>query len=99
MYLIFSATFDLSSANAFNLDQSRNLLFRNELINGGDTLKVALQILGRIFYKNVKQEGHDGPLSLHWLILGNFFKTYDPEEGLKLVAMSSNKKISKYFTK
>ena len=46
-----------------------------------------------------KQEGHDGPVSLHWLILGNLFKTYDPEEGLKLVAMSSNKKISKYFTK
>ena len=46
-----------------------------------------------------QQEGHDGPVSLHWLILGNLFKTYDPEEGLKLVAMSSNKKISKYLTK
>ena len=46
-----------------------------------------------------KQEGHDGPVSLHWLILGNLFKTEDPEEGLKLVAMSSNKKISKYVTK
>ena len=46
-----------------------------------------------------RQDGHDGPVSLHWLILGNLFKTYDPEEGLKLVAMSSNKKISKYFTK
>ena len=22
-----------------------------------------------------KQEGHDGPVSLHWLILGNLFKT------------------------
>ena len=49
--------------------------------------------------KKKKKEGHDGPVSLHWLILGNSFKTYDPKEGLKLVAMSSNKKISKYFTK
>ena len=31
----FSATFDLSSANAFNLDQSKNLSFGNELINRG----------------------------------------------------------------
>ena len=23
----------------------------------------------------LKQEGHDGPVSLHWLILGNLFKT------------------------
>ena len=23
----------------------------------------------------VEQEGHDGPISLHWLILGNFYKT------------------------
>ena len=22
-----------------------------------------------------KQEGHDGPVSLHWLIFGNLFKT------------------------
>ena len=28
----FSATFDLSSANAFNLDQLKNFLFGNELI-------------------------------------------------------------------
>ena len=41
----------------------------------------------------LKQEGHDGPVLLHWLILGNLFKTYDPEEGLKLVAMSSNKRF------
>ena len=25
--------------------------------------------------KKKKQEGHDGPVSLHWLILGNLFKT------------------------
>ena len=47
----------------------------------------------------IKQEGQDGPVSLHWQIFGNLFKTLDPEEGLKLVAMSSNKKISKYFTR
>ena len=47
----------------------------------------------------LQQEGHDGPLSLQWLILGNLLKSLDPEEGLILVAMSSNKKISKYFTK
>ena len=23
----------------------------------------------------IEQEGHDGPVSLHWLILGNLFKT------------------------
>ena len=44
------------------------------------------------------KQGH-GPVSLHWLILGNLFKTQDPEEGLKLVDMSSNKKILNYFTK
>ena len=49
--------------------------------------------------KIMKQEGHDGPVSLNWLILGNLFKTEGPEEGLKSVAMNSNKKISKYFTK
>ena len=27
-------------------------------------LKVALQIFGRKFYKNIKQEDHDGPISL-----------------------------------
>ena len=26
-------------------------------------------------YTLPKQEGHDGPVSLHWLILGNLFKT------------------------
>ena len=31
-------------------------------------LKGAVQVLGRKFYKNTKQEGHDGPVSLHWLI-------------------------------
>ena len=55
--------------------------------------------MSRSSYDGSKQEGHDGPVSLHWLIPGNLFKTYDPEEGLKLVAMSSNKKILKYFTK
>ena len=30
-------------------------------------LKGAVQVLGRKFYKNTK-EGHDGPVSLHWLI-------------------------------
>ena len=25
--------------------------------------------------REIKQEGHDGPVSLHWLILGNLFKT------------------------
>ena len=44
----FSFTFILSSANAFNLDQSENMLF-------GIELKVALQILGRKFYKNTKE--------------------------------------------
>ena len=24
---------------------------------------------------HMKQEGHDGPVSLHWLIPGNLFKT------------------------
>ena len=55
------------------------------------------QLLKTLWEK--KQEGHDGPVSHHWLILGNLFKTEDPKEGLKLVAMSSNKKIPKYFTK
>ena len=38
--------------------------------------------------KKKKQEGHDGPVSLHWLILGYFFKTLDSEEGLKLVVQT-----------
>ena len=49
--------------------------------------------MNQINHTKNEQEGHDGPVSLHWLILE------DPEEELKLVAMSSNKKISKYFTK
>ena len=60
----------------------------------------------------IKQEGHDGPVSLHWLIgeipscqtlqylrIGLKHKT--PQQGLKLVAtvrMFCNKKISKDFT-
>ena len=32
-----------------------------------------------VFCKQKKQEGHDGPVSLHWLILGNSFKT--PKKG------------------
>ena len=58
-----------------------------------------VQIYSLFCHGFIKQEGHDGPVSLHWLILGNLFKTLDPEEELKLVAMSSNKKNSKYFTK
>ena len=33
-----------------------------------DTLKGGPSDLGRKFDKNIKQEGHDGHASLHWLI-------------------------------
>ena len=60
--------------------------------------------------KNLEQEGHDGPVSLLWLIrkipsyqtfqyLGISLKHNTPTTGLKLVAvvlMFSNKKISLY---
>ena len=59
-----------------------------------------------------KQEGHDGPVSLHWLIhkiplyqtlqnLGISLKQKTPKTGLQLVAivlMFSNKKIFIVFT-
>ena len=59
-----------------------------------------------------EQEGHDGPVSLHWLIreipsyqtiqyMGIGLKHKTPKLGLKLKAialMFSNKKISKDFT-
>ena len=28
-----------------------------------------------------EQEGHDDPVSLHWLILRDLFKTQDPKKG------------------
>ena len=65
-----------------------------------------------VFCLELEQEGHDGPVSLHWLIceiasyqilqyLGIGLKQKTPQQGLKLVAtvlMFCNKKISKDFT-
>ena len=31
----------------------------------------------------IEQEGHDGPVSFHWLILGNLFKTW-PQRRTKI---------------
>ena len=54
-----------------------------EMTLRGDIIKVAWQNNFIFSFKPqkknglgpLKQEGHDGPVSLHWLILGNLFKT------------------------
>ena len=99
----FCAEFILSSANAFNLVQSKVLLFGTQLpFNPFQNKAWFLHVSSTSVLKTLwekEQEGHDSPVSLHWLILGYLLKTSEPGEGLKLVAMSSNKKILKYFTK
>ena len=36
---------------------------------------LATVFLKSLYCRHIKQEGHDGTLSLHWLILGYLFKT------------------------
>ena len=66
----------------------------------------------KLYIQEPQQEGHDGTVSLHWLILeihsyqtlhylGIGLKHKTPLQGLKLVAIVlifSNKKISQDFT-
>ena len=47
-------------------------MFLHLLVKHIDRLS-KLNVYAELFIN--KQEGHDGPVSLHWLTLGNLFKT------------------------
>ena len=45
-----------------------------QMTNITQTMKFLSERVKKKKHEKRKQEGHDGPVSLHWLILGNLFK-------------------------
>ena len=74
--LFFESQFSFMSANALNFASQRFCSLVS--INPFPCKPWFLRVCSTVFLKTrweKEQEGHDGPVSLHWLILGNLFKT------------------------